>query len=120
MASEAEEKFFAAWLESPMPGSRLVREYKFCPDRNWRLDFALIADELDTSLPRYAIEIQGFGRHHTFMGAAGDMEKARALVALGWRLIPLPAHAVVRDPAAAVEEVQGIICGHLPEETCLI
>lgn len=59
-------------------------EYRFCPDRNWRVDYAW---------PDYrlALEVEGGvwtqGRHNRGSGFMKDMEKYNRLAALGWRLI---------------------------------
>lgn len=63
----------------PMP----VREYKFHPDRKWRIDFAWPSHKL-------AIEIEGGvwtrGRHIRGKGFLNDMEKYNELARMGWCL----------------------------------
>lgn len=59
------------------------REYKFSPDRRWRVDFvikdAMLAIELEGGL-----HIQG--RHNRGAGMQKDLEKYQELVAAGWTL----------------------------------
>lgn len=83
--SAAEEQF-ATELMYAMPSLALKpeREYKFHQTRRWRLDFAWPAEKL-------AVEIEGRGRHQTFMGFAKDAEKYNAALLLGWRVLRYPA-----------------------------
>lgn len=61
-----------------------VAEFRFHPERRWRLDWAW---------PdwRLALEIEGGvwtgGRHTRGRGFLGDMEKYNALALAGWRLV---------------------------------
>lgn len=59
-------------------------EFWFHPDRKWRFDFAFPAF-------RVAIEIDGRGRHQTVTGVRGDLEKDRAALQRGWRVLHFPA-----------------------------
>lgn len=81
-----------------------VAEYRFCPTRRWRLDYAW--PEL-----RVALEVEGGiwtrGRHNRGTGFLRDMEKYNALAAAGWRLfrcvpsdMPLAAVAMIREAVA--------------------
>lgn len=60
------------------------REYRFHPERRWRIDIAYVAEKL-------AIEVDGGiyigGRHVRGEGITADCEKASALAIGGWRLI---------------------------------
>ena len=59
-------------------------EYRFHPDRLWRLDYAF-------PLSKLAIECEGgvwtSGRHTRGAGFLRDVEKYNELSALGWRLL---------------------------------
>lgn len=61
-----------------------TREYKFHPDRKWRLDFAWINEMI-------AVEIEGGvwigGGHNRGKGYIKDCEKYNNAVILGWRLL---------------------------------
>ena len=63
-----------------------VREFKFHPDRKWRLDLAWPESKL-------AVEVEGFsaggsaGRHQRPAGFDKDCEKYAELAIAGWRLI---------------------------------
>lgn len=61
-----------------------VAEYKFCPDRKWRFDFAF-------PKLRLAVEIEGGlftgGRHSRPLGYIADMEKYNMASELGWTLL---------------------------------
>lgn len=60
------------------------KEYRFCPHRRWRLDYAW---------PEYklAVEIEGgiwkYGRHNRASGFLSDMEKYNELAIMGWSLL---------------------------------
>lgn len=60
------------------------REYRFDPERRWRIDFCFPAERL-------AIEIEGGvwqrGRHVRPLGFTRDIEKANALALAGYRLL---------------------------------
>lgn len=60
-----------------------VREYKFLPDRRFRMDFAFPNFRL-------GIDIQGgtyvYGRHSRPGGYHSDCEKANLAIEAGWRL----------------------------------
>jgi very-short-patch-repair endonuclease len=95
----------------------LFRQWHFCPGRKWQVDFVLWPTT-EFSQP-IAIEIEGRGRHQSFMGFKRDAEKYNALVALGWRLFRFPAHVVSKDPVGVVQELTELICGGVPRESVL-
>lgn len=59
-------------------------EYKFCPDRKWRFDYAFPKQKI-------AVEQEGGawsqGRHTRGSGFIKDMEKYNKAVLLGWRVL---------------------------------
>jgi very-short-patch-repair endonuclease len=59
------------------------KEYKFCPERKWRFDYA-------HPFYKIAIEIEGGlwvkGRHNRPTGYIKDMEKYNAATLRGWRV----------------------------------
>jgi very-short-patch-repair endonuclease len=61
-----------------------VREFKFCPYRRWRADFAVVDAKL-------LIEVEGGvwvnGRHNRGKGMAEDAAKYNTATLLGWRLL---------------------------------
>jgi very-short-patch-repair endonuclease len=63
---------------------KLIKEFRFSPDRKWRFDYCNI--EL-----KIAIEVEGGaftrGRHTRGKGFIDDMEKYNEAVILGWRLL---------------------------------
>src|SRR5678815_1231604 len=87
--SLAEEAFVEAW-EDTRPGlgymvePRPQREYRFHDARKWRFDFAWPEIKL-------AVEIEGQGRHQTFIGFRRDCDKYNEALALGWRVLRFPA-----------------------------
>lgn len=118
MASEAEERFFAAWQEHGIQnGCVLHREYRPFLERKWKIDFALIP--VDPAIHPVAIEIEGEGRHRRWGGFMNDMEKYNGLAASGWRIFRLPSHIVARDPEGAVDEIVQLVCGSVPEESVI-
>jgi hypothetical protein len=76
----------------PLDGIVLETEFVFHPSRKWRFDFAIAPFKI-------AIEIDGrargnpekAGRHQTVDGARKDLEKHRAAVLRGWRVLRYPA-----------------------------
>lgn len=60
------------------------RQFRFCPTRKWRADFAFVA-------ARLLVEVDGGswigGRHTTGSGFEADCEKQSTAAALGWRVI---------------------------------
>lgn len=73
------EKIFSC-LKIPVP----KKEYKFCLERKWRIDYAFTDVKL-------AIEIEGGvwnnGRHNRSKGFLKDIEKYNKLTELGWSLL---------------------------------
>lgn len=59
-------------------------EYKFHPERKWRMDYAWPDVKV-------ALEVEGGvwagGRHNSAKGFLADMEKYNAAAALGWKII---------------------------------
>lgn len=90
----------AALLELPPP----EREFRFHPERRWRIDFAWPGVML-------AVEIEGGiwtgGRHTRGAGVLGDMEKYNALSMAGWRLLRFDGDSV--RSGQAVKQVEAAI-----------
>jgi very-short-patch-repair endonuclease len=67
-------------------GLTCIKEYRFHPDRKWRIDYAI-----DPDSTKIAIEVEGGtwirGRHIRPHGYLSDMDKYNALASMGWRLI---------------------------------
>jgi very-short-patch-repair endonuclease len=82
------------------------REFRFHPNRKWRVDFAWPASML-------AVEIEGMayggGRHQRREGFTRDAEKYRALVAAGWRLLRFTSDELKQRPIQCVEETAKFI-----------
>lgn len=90
--------FVDSGLPEPTP------EYKFHPDRKWRMDFAW---------PRHmiALEVEGGvwtnGRHTRGSGFVRDMEKYNAAALLGWRVFKCTPDTLLS--AATVEMIRGAL-----------
>lgn len=82
--SEGEEAFAAHWDEQTIFPVAPEREYRFRPERRWRFDFCWPALKL-------AVEIEGRGRHQSFVGYRQDCEKYNAALRDGWRVLRYPA-----------------------------
>ena len=69
----------------------IITEYRFHPDRKWRIDFALPQFKL-------AIEYEGIfstkSRHTSTSGYLGDIEKYNELALMGWTLLRFTAKHV--------------------------
>lgn len=79
-------------------------EYRFDPNRKWRIDFAWPDAKL-------AVEIEGgiwiSGRHTRGVGVKGDMEKYNALALAGWCLLRFDGDAV--RSGSAVQQVEAAL-----------
>lgn len=80
------EAFLALQITGSNRLPRPRREYRFCPDRRWRFDFAWPEQKV-------ALEVQGGqwvkGRHVRGKGFERDCEKFSAAAILGWRVLPV-------------------------------
>ncbi len=74
------EDEFGERLKARMPEAVFVRELVFHPVRKWRFDYAFEAQKL-------AVEIEGQGRHQTYIGFRGDCEKYNSACLHGWRVL---------------------------------
>jgi very-short-patch-repair endonuclease len=101
--SSAEEAFVAAWLASPLVGAEMVREHQFHPTRRWRFDFCWPSQ-------RVALEVEGWGRHQTFVGYQADCEKYNAALQMGWRVLRFMA-ADKRKAPEWVRMAKLVLCG---------
>ncbi len=99
----AEEVFAQAWELDPMPGAEMVRELQFHPERKWRFDFAWPGAML-------ALELEGVGRHQTFVGYRADCEKYNAATLRGWRVLRFMS-AEKRHVADWLRTVKLALCG---------
>ena len=77
------------------------REYRFCPDRKYRFDFAFpdykVAVECDGG-----VWVAHGGRH----GGDGDREKLNLAAAMGWRVLRFSLAMLRQDPAGCVAQVR--------------
>lgn len=80
-------------------GPKLTPEYRFFPERRWRVDFALVDR-------RIAIELEGTtyqgGRHQRKDGMDGDAEKYLRANLLGWVVIRLTRKLITPETVAAL------------------
>jgi hypothetical protein len=79
-------------------------EYKFCPDRRWRFDYAYPQIKL-------AIEQEGGvwsgGRHTSGAGFIKDMEKYNKAVILGWRVLRYTPDQMLNE---AIDDIRFMTC----------
>ena len=87
----AAEEALAAALDDL--GLAYEREFKFCPTRRWRADYR-VRDLL--------VEVEGRGRHQTYVGYRNDCEKYNTAVAQGWRVVRFPAGDFKPSPSRRV------------------
>ena len=70
------------------------REYRFCPSRQWRFDFAWPGELV-------AVEIEGIvwgkskGRHQTGVGFSEDAVKYNVATLAGWMLVRITGHHIM-------------------------
>ncbi|MDP2346733.1 MAG: DUF559 domain-containing protein [Gammaproteobacteria bacterium] len=81
------------------------REYSFHPDRNWRLDFAIVDHKI-------GIEVEGgtkYGksRHSKGAGFVGDCDKYNAAAREGWQVYRFTTDMVTN--AAAVDFIRNLL-----------
>lgn len=75
-------------------GLAYEREYRFDGGRKWRADFAFGPDLL--------VEVEGRGRHQTYVGYRNDCEKYNAATQLGYRIVRFPAGDYKPSPSRKV------------------
>lgn len=86
------------------------REYRFCRDRQWRLDFAWPDVKL-------AVEIES-SVHRIKSRFASDLDKYNRLTLEGWKLLRFTRKMVeTGQPILTVMELLGA-CAHLKEDSC--
>lgn len=90
-------------LHPALKGAEFVREHRFHPERKWRFDYAFLG-------PKLAVEIEGQGRHQTYVGFRGDCEKYNSAVLHGWRVLRFVA-AERKHVAEWVETTVRALCG---------
>jgi len=77
-------------------GLEAVREYKFCPQRRWRFDFAFMAQ-------RIAVEVEGGifigGRHGRGPAFVKDCDKYNTATKMGWRVLRYSTEMVLAGTA---------------------
>lgn len=91
-----------------MAGDRVqpVREYRFCPGRKFRADFAW---------PRRKVllEVEGGvhsrGRHVRALGFMADCKKYNLAAQLGYMVIRVPTPFLADDPLGVVEQVKQVL-----------
>lgn len=103
--SEAQIWLLDYWREMS-PFIATETEFRFCPDRKWRFDFALPLDKI-------AIEIEGGvfiqGRHARGAGIRNDIEKYNTAAALGWKVFRFLPEQILKGQAKEFLE-KHLIC----------
>lgn len=100
-ADAKRESFYTALLLWKLP--RPVAEHRFHETRDWRFDYAWVAQ-------RVALEVDGgafaSGRHTRGAGFRRDLEKRNAAVVAGWRVLHvLPEQLTTSVTRALLAEV---------------
>ena len=80
----AAEEALAAALDDL--GLEYEREHRFDKVRRWRADFCVYAGG-----EFVLVEVEGRGRHQTYVGYRNDCEKYNAATLAGWRILRFPA-----------------------------
>jgi len=103
--SRLEAAFELAWRTLAPVGVACQREYRFCPGRQWRFDFAFPEAKL-------AVEIDGGqwaphgGRHNR----DSDRAKLNAAAVRGWRVLRYSG-TMLQDPEAVIAEIVSALEG---------
>jgi very-short-patch-repair endonuclease len=90
-------------------GLKPEQQYRFHPDRRWRLDFAFpelrLGVELDGGI--FAAENGGeVGKHSRGAGRCADMQKRNAAAELGWLILNYgPPHVRTGEAALQIERI---------------
>jgi len=82
----------------------VVAEHRFCTERRWRFDFAILSRMI-------AVEIEGGvfigGRHTRGAGYAGDMLKYNTATCYGWRILRFTPSQITNG--TAIETVKKLL-----------
>lgn len=101
--SDLERLFWEQWRRLAPKAPTPTREWRVCPTRKWRFDFAWPAH-------RVAVEVEGGvyseGRHTRGRGFEADCEKYNIAAASGWCVIRLTHGMLTRDPARWVDVIR--------------
>lgn len=102
--SEAEALLIADLTAAGFPPATQVAFHEL---RGWEIDLAYPQIKL-------AIEVDGRGRHQSFTGERGDLEKINAAIEQGWRVLRYPAASVATASRREriVEQIVRVIHGH--------
>lgn len=76
-------------------------EYRFHPERKWRLDYAWPDARVGVEVNGNAWGVKGGGRH----GKAADLEKMNAAQALGWAVFQFTPQMLELEPVSCVSMV---------------
>lgn len=83
---------FTALCKSDL-GVECVKEYRFHPQRRWRLDYAIPAYKI-------ALEVEGGvwtqGRHTRPKGFLADMEKYNTAAVMGWTVLRVTPNGLLK------------------------
>lgn len=75
------EKFELSWAQAGLPGSDMVAEYRFHPERKWRFDIAFPSRKV-------AVEFDGMGYGHQAAAAlVKSNERQNVAVSMGWKVL---------------------------------
>ena len=91
MISYLEEEFIRMLDQSRVSG--FVRQHRFAPPRQWRLDFAWVDIKLGVEIDGGIYRKLG---HQTLKGMLNDAEKAEALLQRDWTLYRIPGPWLVK------------------------
>lgn len=82
----AAEGALAAALDAR--GIKYERGYRFCDARKWEADFMFVGG---WDQPNVLVEVEGRGRHQTYVGFRNDCVKYNAAARLGYIVLRFPA-----------------------------
>lgn len=101
-ASPLEERFLEVFRTLNPDGSlRPRREYRFCPTRKWKFDFAWPAKRVFVEMEG---GIRGKSRHTVAGGFIRDCEKYNTATFLGWVGIRIPTGGVNEEIVTQIQD----------------
>lgn len=102
MTSDKSGLFLHYWRLLARGETDPVPEYRFCPERKWRFDWAFPEERIAIEIEGNAWHVKGGGRHMQ----DSDLEKYNAASSLRWLVFRFSPGMLQRDPEACVKLIR--------------